>query len=128
MIVLQGLPLYQWLFFRFDGRISRAPYLLAFLLLSVLQGFPFYRFMLVPPESAEAGVWSIIFLFFVIVSLVGMFALTAKRLHDLGRNGLESLIIVIPVLSIIAFVYLCLAPGNVGLNRYGRETNAPTQS
>jgi uncharacterized membrane protein YhaH (DUF805 family) len=124
----QDWPLFRWLFFRFDGRISRVPFLLGLLLLGVLQVFPFYRFMLVPPESVEAGVWSIIFLFIAVTSVMGMFAITAKRLHDLGRNGVEALVLMIPIASTIAIVYLCLAPGNDGPNRFGRETNAPAST
>lgn len=118
-------PLYKWLFFGFEGRVSRAPYFLAFMLLSVIQAYPLYRLMLLPPDVPAAGSWSIMVIAVLLASLVSFFALTVKRLHDLGRAGIESLVIVIPIISIVAFVYLCVVPGTDEANTYGRVRNAP---
>lgn len=123
--IVSDWPLYRWFFFRFDGRISRVPYLLGFMLLSIAQAFPFYRFMLVPPESSEAGAWSVMFLFVFFPTMFSLFALSAKRLHDFGQNGIASISLAIPVVSIIAFVYLCIKPGDEGQNAYGRAVNYP---
>lgn len=121
----QGWPLYRWFFFRFDGRVSRVPYFLGFMLLSIAQAFPFYRFMIVAPESSQAQFWSVIFMAALAVSGFSLFALTAKRLHDIGQSGVLALSIVVPVVSIIAFVYLCFQPGNPGPNTYGRGPDGP---
>lgn len=118
-------PLYRWFFFRFDGRISRLPYFLGFMLLSVIQSFPFYRFLLVPPESQEASTWSAIFLLVFFPTMFSLFAISAKRFHDIGRNGIAAISLAIPVISIIAFVYLCIVPGNETGNAYGSGVNYP---
>jgi uncharacterized membrane protein YhaH (DUF805 family) len=125
LTVASEWPLYKWLFFGFAGRITRAPYFLAFILLSVVQAYPLYRTMLLVPETPAANAWSVIFLGVLIASLVSFFALTVKRLHDLGRAGIESLAIIIPIVSIVAFVYLCMAPGSDAPNAHGRIRNAP---
>lgn len=122
---MDSWPLYRWFFFRFDGRISRVPYLLGFMLLSIVQAFPFYRFMLEQPDSAAAGSWSVMFLLVFFPTMFSLFALSAKRLHDFGQNGLAAVTLAIPVVSIIAFVYLCITPGNDEANAYGRAVNYP---
>ncbi|TGQ03192.1 DUF805 domain-containing protein, partial [Mesorhizobium sp. M00.F.Ca.ET.217.01.1.1] len=37
-------------------------------------------------------------------------------------------ILFVPVVSIVAFLVLCLFPGQPGPNRYGRRTNEPAES
>lgn len=117
--------LFRWFFFQFGGRISRVPYFLGFMLLSIVQAFPFYRFMLVDPASPAGSAWSLMFLFVFFPSVFTLFALTAKRLHDFGRNGIEAIVVALPVISVIAFVYYCLRPGDDGPNAYGRAVNYP---
>jgi len=114
-----------WLFFRFKGRVSRAAYFLAGLLLAVVQAFLLYRFMLVAEDSPAGQGWASAFWVMMIVAIWGNIALSVKRLHDLGRPGPIALVLFIPVISIVAFIALCLIPGNPGPNQYGQRTNAP---
>jgi uncharacterized membrane protein YhaH (DUF805 family) len=113
-----------WLFFRLTGRVSRAAYFLGGLFIAVLQAFPLYRFTLVPEGTPENQVWAIVFFIIFVASLWSNIALTVKRLHDLGKPGLWSLVIFVPIVSIVAFIVLCLFPGDPGPNRYGRRTDA----
>lgn len=114
-----------WLFFRFSGRVSRAAYILGFLFMTVVMAFPLYQFMRVPEESGAAQMWSLVFgitmLFFAWVHV----AFSVKRLHDIGRPGILSIALFVPVVSIIAFLALCIMPGTPGSNRYGRYANMP---
>lgn len=116
---------YFWLFFQFSGRASRAAYFLAAMLLAVAQAFPLYRFTLVPEDSGAAQGWALIFGAALLVSLWCNVALAVKRLHDLGRPGIMALSLFVPVVSIVAFLALCLMPGQPGPNQYGARTNAP---
>jgi len=116
---------YFWLFFKFSGRASRAAYFLAAMLLAVVQAFPLYRFTLVPENSAAAQGWALIFGVALLASLWSNMALVVKRLHDLGRPGIIALSLFVPVVSIVAFLALCLMPGQAGPNQYGARTNAP---
>ena len=113
-----------WLFFLFKGRVSRAAFFLAGLLLVVIQLFLVYRFTLVPQETAESQVWASLFSLSFLVSIWANVALGVKRLHDLGRPGIFAIVLFIPVISIIAFIALCLMPGEPGPNRYGSDTNS----
>jgi len=114
-----------WLFFRFSGRVSRAAYFLAGLLIAIVQAFLLYRFTLVPEESAAGQGWAAAFWLVMLVAVWANVALSVKRLHDMGKPGLIAVVLFIPVISIIAFIALCLMPGEAGPNRYGQRPNAP---
>jgi uncharacterized membrane protein YhaH (DUF805 family) len=114
-----------WLFFRFSGRVNRAAYFLAGLLLAIVQAFLLYRFTLVPEGTSESQGWAAAFFVVMLVSLWSNVALSVKRLHDIGRPGIIAAALFIPVISIIAFIALCLVPGNPGPNQYGDQPNAP---
>ena len=114
-----------WLFFRFSGRVSRAAYFLGGLLLGIVQGFLLYRFTLVPQESTEGQLWAMAFWAVVLVSVWSNVALGVKRLHDIDKPGIIAAALFIPVISIAAFIVLCIFPGTPGPNRYGGRTNSP---
>ncbi|MCX7306178.1 MAG: DUF805 domain-containing protein [Hyphomicrobiales bacterium] len=114
-----------WLFFRFSGRVSRAAYFLAGLLIAIVQAFLLYRFTLVPQESTAGQGWAAAFWLVMVVAIWANVALSVKRLHDVGKPGLMAVALFIPVISIIAFIALCLIPGEAGPNRYGQLSNAP---
>jgi uncharacterized membrane protein YhaH (DUF805 family) len=114
-----------WLFFKTSGRVSRAAYFLGGLLVAIAQALPLYRFTLVPEGTSESETWALLFMAAFLVSLWSNVALAVKRLHDLNRPGLVALVLFVPVVSIVAFLVLCLFPGDRGPNRYGARTNAP---
>ncbi len=116
-----------WLFFKFSGRVSRSAYFLAGLQLAIVQAFLLYRFTLVPQESTAGQMWAIAFWLVVIVSVWSSVALGVKRLHDMGRPGLLAAALFVPVVSLIAFIALCLIPGETGPNRYGELPNRPAR-
>lgn len=115
---------YIWLFFRFTGRVGRVVYFLAGLLLAVVQAFFLYRFMQVPEGSAAGQLWASLFWLAVLVSVWSNVALGVKRLHDFDRPGIVAITLFIPVVSIVAFIALCLIPGDPGPNRYGPPPGA----
>ncbi|MEW6635121.1 MAG: DUF805 domain-containing protein [Pseudomonadota bacterium] len=117
-----------WLFFKNSGRVNRAAYFLGVMLVTIVQAFPIYHFERMPEGSPESQVWWLISAVVFIGSLWPFFALAVKRLHDLDRPGIVSLVLFVPVLSILAFLVFCLYPGQPGPNRYGRRTNAPAES
>jgi len=105
--------------------VSRAAYFLGGLLVAIAQAFPLYRFTLVPEGTTESETWAMLFGLAFLVSLWSNVALAVKRLHDLGKPGLMAFVLFVPVVSIVAFLVLCLFPGDPGPNRYGSRTNAP---
>lgn len=114
-----------WLFFRFSGRVSRAAYFLAGLLLAIVQAFLLYRFTLVPEDSTAGQGWAVAFWLVMVVAIWSNIALSVKRLHDIGKPGIIAAALFIPIVSIVAFIALCLIPGNPGPNQYGSRPNAP---
>jgi uncharacterized membrane protein YhaH (DUF805 family) len=116
---------WAWFFLRFNGRVNRTAFFLGGLFLGVLAMFPFYRFLLVPPESGEAQLWASLFYLVILPSLWVQAALGVKRLHDMGKPGFAAVSLFVFPISLIAFVVLCVFPGEPGPNQYGRETNSP---
>ncbi|WEX08445.1 DUF805 domain-containing protein [Chelativorans sp. AA-79] len=115
----------SWLFFGFSGRIGRAPYFLASLLLVLLQMFPVYQFSISPEESSASRFWAMLFWVFYFLFLWSHVALGAKRLHDMGKSGGYALLV--PLFVALAIVILSLFPGEPGANQYGERANAPKE-
>lgn len=112
-----------WLFLSLKGRISPAVYLLAGLLLLILQMFLLYRFTLSEHGSAAQGGWALAFWIIVLLSAWSNIALTAKRLHDFGKPAAWALVTLIA--GFIVFIILAFVKGDPGPNQYGVRANAP---
>jgi uncharacterized membrane protein YhaH (DUF805 family) len=115
-----------WLFFRVTGRVGRVVYFLAGLLMAFVQALFLYRFMLVPETSTEGQLWGALFSLSLLLSLWPNIALGVKRLHDIDRPGIWAVTLFIPIVSIVAFIALCLVPGVRGPNRYGSGPDRPS--
>jgi uncharacterized membrane protein YhaH (DUF805 family) len=138
---LPNRPDYLWLFFKTSGRLSRAAYLLSFMFMVVVVSFPLYQYMRVMPldmtemaEMAEAPLsgaaqmWSTVFLVTMLAFLWAHIATSIKRVHDVGKPGILVVLLFIPVVSIVAFLFLCIFRGDPGPNPYGARTNAPANA
>ena len=115
----------RWLFFGFSGRISRASYFLAGMLMMLLVVFISYRLMLADERGTSAAGWEVMLSIVLIASLWAQAALGAKRMHDLDKPGLFAALLFVPALNFVTFVALCLIPGTNGANQFGPVTNAP---
>jgi len=113
-----------WLFFRFPGRVGRAVYVLAFLFMLMVVSFPLYQYMRVPTGTSVSEAWSTVFGLTFIVFLWAHVATSVKRLHDMGKPGLMAIALFIPIVSLIAFLVLCLFPGDEGRNQYGKQADS----
>ncbi len=114
-----------WLFMRLSGRISRKVYALSAALMIICQAFIVYRIVISGEGSPEGSLWALgLFLLFPLI-LWASFALSVKRLHDIGKPGGFALLLFIPMLLAIVFVVLCLIPGDRGANAYGPDRDAP---
>lgn len=121
-----------WLFLKPSGRLTRWPYFLAMMLLSVLSGLLVYRHVLGALPLTTDDPWEIagmaeLMTYIVVVTLWPMFALSAKRAQDMGLPPLVGATVVLPLISIVAYFVFMFAPGNAGPNRYGAVRNAPPQ-
>ena len=110
--------------FKTDGRLNRLRYLkyqVLFTLFSAVIGFVLGfvgGFLSGNPESllvtVPTGIWSL-------VVSVGGIMLSIRRLHDLDKSGWFLLLGLVPLVNVIFMLYLWLAPGTVGANRYGAD-------
>ncbi|WP_274630433.1 DUF805 domain-containing protein [Arvimicrobium flavum] len=131
-----------WLFFKPSGRVGRAVYFLASMLIGVIQMFPIYKaireLIRLGPEtfanrsieelfqlSPEFEYWWSIAGFLTFVMLWPSIALTVKRLHDIGRSALFTVVLFIPIAQLVAFILFCAVPGNPGPNKYGVRADVP---
>lgn len=61
--------------------------------------------------------------------LIPGFAVSVRRLHDVGKSGWFSLIVLIPVVGAIWLLVLSVRDGDPGINQYGanpKNPNSPT--
>lgn len=93
----------------FEGRVSRKSYQLAFLVLFV---FGIVVGIVLKHESGLRGLISLLMM------PIG-FGLASRRWHDIGKSGWWSLVFLIPLVNLVAMVYLLLVQGNKGKNAYG---------
>lgn len=114
-----------WLFFGFSGRVSRAAYFLATLLVNLPAIYLAYRLVQLPEGAEVGGGWLAFFWIYGLASVWAQLALAAKRLHDFDKPGMFAITLFIPIFSFLVFLVLCLYPGNDDPNRYGEHTNEP---
>ncbi|WP_169508978.1 DUF805 domain-containing protein [Amorphus coralli] len=113
-------PSVLWVAFGFDGRISREPFWLGFLFVTLLASV-----MLTPfrPQGDDPVMVNLGFLMILVVALWSELALAVKRLHDRGLSGWLAVLLFVPVLNLVVFVVLGLIPGDKGPNAFGPAPN-----
>ncbi len=60
---------------------------------------------------------------YIAAILIPTFAISIRRLHDVGKSGWFSLIVLIPVLGLVWLIILFCAEGVDGDNKYGSNPN-----
>ena len=58
---------------------------------------------------------------YITAILIPTFAVSIRRLHDVGKSGWFSLIVLVPVLGLIWLIILFCSNGVDGQNRYGSD-------
>lgn len=106
------------------GRINRQIFILYFICFLL-----FATVMIVPTSSIIIGtssdfvieVITTISSVIIEIAFIPSLFLTAKRLHDLNKSAVYMTLYVIPFINILFFLYLCLAKGTSGENKYGPD-------
>ncbi len=101
----------------FDGRASRAEFWNFFLIHFIVS------FLLGVVGGMLGGPMVLSTLYGLAVFLPAV-AVTARRLHDIGRSGWWMLVLLIPVIGVIALLVFLIQEGNSGDNAFGPP--APT--
>jgi uncharacterized membrane protein YhaH (DUF805 family) len=95
----------------FSGRLSRSAYWY-WVLLNVLVSIG------TSVIDVVVGLVGVFFLSYLVL-LVPSFAVTVRRLHDLGRSGLNLVWGFVPILGPLYILYLMVQPIDAGRNLYG---------
>ncbi len=113
---------FTWLFLSPSGRVDRAAYFFAGLLLYLCRAFPMYRIVTAETEDLATW-WGGAFFLLTIATIYPHIALAIKRLHDMDRPGWFSLLFIVG--DFFVFLFLSFVPGTRGPNKYGSQTNEP---
>jgi uncharacterized membrane protein YhaH (DUF805 family) len=116
------------LLWSFYGRIGRLAYLGGLLLnlawaLAVLVALVYLDQGRTPGQPPHPAVVPVLIPGFVLF-IWSKFALAAKRFQDLGDSGWLSLLLIVPLISVFAFVYLLVVRGQDHDNAYGPARRA----
>ena len=118
-------PNLRWFFFGLSGRIGRLPYVLGNLFFVAVTGVIINQLVIVPEDSREIDLWSLLFMLLLPTLLWTSIAMAVKRLHDINLPGPVAICLFVPAVSLVAVLVLCFWPGSHGGNYYGDETNRP---
>ncbi len=76
-------------------------------------------------DSLLAGIVEIIIgiaaIYIYAIYVIFIFSLHTRRFHDLGQNGWLSVLLFIPIINFLTFLYLCFAKGQESSNKYGKN-------
>ena len=108
------------LWFSFDNRIGRFTY---WLMKVGLHSLLFLCWLWVPNLNTNAGFLAkLLWVVWGILLVIGWYALSVKRWHDLNKSGWWCLIVFIPGIGLTAeFILLGFIKGTSGSNNYGSE-------
>lgn len=69
------------------------------------------------------GTWGIIGGIYALLVLIPALAVSARRLHDVGKSGWMLLVGFIPLIGAIWLIVLWASEGQPGSNQYGQQSN-----
>lgn len=114
-----------WALFGFRGRIARQSYILGQLFMLSLFAVVIARILAVQGDEDATAIWGLAFIALGVASTWSTFALTAKRLHDIGQPGILSVILLVPTVNLVFVIALMFIPSRPETNRYGPPPFGP---
>lgn len=105
-------------FWKWDGRLSRKPFILRYLSVSLVS-YILMELQLALFEEEEFSL--ILFLAIMAVCMLSGLSLSVRRLHDLNRSGWICLLFFVPILNVFLWYYLFCHKGTEGENQYGAD-------
>ncbi|MCB1437452.1 MAG: DUF805 domain-containing protein [Rhodobiaceae bacterium] len=110
---------WKFLFASFDGRISRQPFWIGFLVLMAANLLTNLVIRILFGFGAIGGLLSLIA---ALVLAYGAFAVLIKRCHDRGKSGWWSVLAVVPFVGLVwVIVDMGILEGAKGANQYGAD-------
>jgi uncharacterized membrane protein YhaH (DUF805 family) len=117
-------PGLMWLLYSPSGRIGRQPFAMSILLWLALQGVTVSQMFANQHRDGALALWTLALILVTLASVVSLFMLTIKRLHDIGYPAIGALLLLVPVASFLVLIALLIWPSTPP-NAYGRYTNRP---
>ncbi len=117
---------FKELFFTSDGRLNRKSYIYRSIFLSLVLSV-----IQVVLTFAANTIGALELLFAVLLLVSGLFGFVAsimmleRRLHDLDKSGWWMLLLCVPLVNILFYIYILFFKGTEGPNQYGED---PLQS
>lgn len=113
---------FKELFFTSAGRLNRKSYIYRSIFLSLVLGI--IQLIL---ELATAAIEALELLFAVMILVLCIFGfvasimMLARRLHDLDKSGWWMLLLFVPLVNILFYIYILFFKGTEGPNQYGKD-------
>lgn len=113
---------FKELFFTSAGRLNRKSYIYRSIFLSLVLGI--IQLIL---ELATAAIEALELLFAVMILALCIFGfvagimMLARRLHDLDKSGWWMLLLFVPLVNILFYIYILFFKGTEGPNQYGED-------
>ena len=107
-----------------DGRLNRLRYFKYTLLVSLMFGVLDVVLVWLTSKiigSNESFLLSIVHFMTMIPMFFGNAMVTVRRCHDLNMSGGFVLLCIIPLVNVLFEIYLLLAKGTIGWNKYGAD-------
>src|SRR5690348_2945671 len=104
-------------FFDLQSRIGRLRYLAYGLGLTLLAIVPAALCVFILVTAPTIG-WPLFAIFEIAVWVMSV-GFMVRRLHDMDKSGWWSLLILVPLVNLIFWLFLIFAPGTIGENRFG---------
>lgn len=108
-------------YFDFSGRANREAFWMFYLVIFIV-GAVFEVLERIPGLADAPFIW--LGGLFSLFTLIPFIALSARRLHDIGRSGWWQLIGLIPIIGWIILLYFFIKEGDAGTNAYGASPNS----
>ena len=106
---------FQSNFLDFDGRINRLP----FLWKPLAVGLVISLVLMLCEMVLSHGIMNILFRIAPILNIVVNISFIVRRCHDVNLNSWWALLMLVPLVNIVFYVYLLLKEGTPGYNEYG---------
>jgi uncharacterized membrane protein YhaH (DUF805 family) len=115
----------RWALFSFRGRLGRQSFILGQLFMLSLFAVVIARIVAVDGNEDATTFWGFVFIGLGAISTWSSFALTVKRLHDIGQPGMLSVILLVPTVGLVFVIVLMFLPSKPETNKWGPPPFGP---
>lgn len=113
------LPFFAWCFL--SSIFVYAAYIISTIVFAIFGGSVFF-FNEINQSQALPAIYIIAVVVYSLISIVYLYytiVFSVRRLHDVDRSGWWLLLMLVPLVNLVFFVYLALRRGTVEANRFG---------